>query len=762
MKHANFLLGVICFFAATTYGQQDNNWNFGRKAGLNFSTGRATAITNSAMTTMEGSASISDEDGQLLFYTNGIDVWNKNNQKMPHGTGLKGDQSSTQGTVIVPKPGSSTRYYIFAADKEGGANGLTYSEVDMAADNGKGDVIAFNAQLVTPVSEKVAAVYHANGKDIWVTTHHWGSNAFYSYLITASGVNTSPVISNTGLVIEGDALSGHYAGWMAVSPDGKRLASANGLLAVELFDFDNATGIVSNAVTVKSPARCYGAEFSANSKLLYVTSDNALYQYKADADNVASTETEIAKLDVASSIKLAPDSKIYVVSKYLSTKMSVINRPDTEGTGCNFEADGLDLGEGQTFVGLPNFLIEPFYLLSIKAVVDCGESQVAFTATGTAPSESITWDFGDGNQSDEMNTIHTYAATGTYIVKAKAKSNKAVRFYTKQVTVVSAPVANKPEDMITCGTPQATAAFNFAEQNSAILGTQPADLFTVTYYTSSQDANAGTNALSVNYTNTSSPQTIYAKVKSATGDCFAITSFTITATPSPEVIMEDTYSFCENSFVVIEAPKGYDGYVWLYNNKVISGDYRISANKAGEYTLRVTRDNNGMFCNTTKVITVKESEKPVIKKIEVTDWTDRNNTIEIVMASAGDYEYSIDGTTWQESPLFENLEPGEYNITVRNSCGTAEGDALILMYPKYFTPNGDGYHDKWQVENAWKDHNVSVTVFDRYGQVLANFKGSSSGWDGTYNGATLPASDYWFVINRNNGKEYKGHFSLMR
>jgi len=765
MKHTHLLLVLVGLL--TTPGlraQQDNNWYFGQKAGLNFSTGRPIAITNSAMNTMEGSSSVSDENGQLLFYTNGITVWNRNNQQMPHGVGLLGDQSTTQGAIIIPKPDSSSHYYIFAADDAGGPNGLTYSEVDMAADNGKGDVIVKNTHLVSPVSEKITAIYNANGHDIWVTTHKWGNNAFYSYKVTASGVEPTPVISNVGLAIEGDDDSGHYAGWMTFSPDGKHLASASGLLAAELFDFDNATGIVSNAQIIKSPAKCYGAAFSANSKKLYLTSDNDLFQYDMTASNIAASQTQIATLDVASSLRLAPDSKIYVVSKYLATSMSVINNPDEAGVSCKFVANVIDLGGKQTFVGLPNFIVTPYYLLDIDAVKDCSDGQVSFTALGTLPNETVTWDFGDGSELTTFSVVHTYAQSGTYNVKAKAKNNKTVRYLSKDITISKAPVAHQPENMITCGTPEGTAVFNLADQNVTILGNQPKSAFKVDYYATQEDATAATNVLPLNYTNTTSPQTIYARVSVADGDCYAVTSFTITATPSPEVTMNDTYSFCEDSYIVIDAPEGFDAYVWLYNDKVVSNSNRVSVSKAGEYTLRVTKNYNGFFCNTTKTIQVQESAKPIIKNIEVSDMSEDNNSIEVVTVSTGDYEYSVDGSNYQDSPVFNNLKSGEYTVTVKdkNGCGMAEGETLILMYPKYFTPNGDGHHDKWQVENAWRDLNMSVTIFDRYGKIMAAFKGNSSGWDGTYNGNELPASDYWFVITRDNGKEYKGHFSMMR
>lgn len=764
MKQAQFLLGVFMMLTISVNAQQDNNWYFGRMAGLNFSTGRPVAITNSTMSTMEGSASISDMNGDILFYTDGIGVWNRYNQKMPHGTALLGDQSTTQAAVIVPKPGSQTHYYIFTADDAGGPNGLTYSEVDMLADNGKGDVVSLNVPLITPVTEKITAIYHANGNDIWITTHQWGGNAFYSFKVTSDGVSNVPVISNEGLVIEGADNSGHYAGWMSISPNGQKLASASGLYAVELFDFNNQTGKVSNAQVLKQPAKCYGVEFSPNSKLLYVTGDSALMQYKVTATDVPATQTVVGSIDVASSIKLGPDSKIYVINKYLSKALSVINNPNTEGTGCNFTMNSIDLGEKETMVGLPNFLISPYYVLEINAKNDCSDSEVAFEAIGTLDTESLIWDFGDGNQSTNAMAVHTYAATGTYTVKLKAKRETTIRYFSKQVTVLKAPVAEKPADMTTCGTPEGNGTFDLAQQNAAVLESQPADAFTVTYYASQLNADAGTNPLPSVYTNTSNPQTVYARISRNNGVCYDTSSFTLSVAPTPVLDMEDNYSFCEDSYVVLTAPQGFDSYTWTYNNKTETGTYQRSVSKPGIYTLTVTKATGSLVCDVTKVITVYESAKPLIRNIEVNDLSDTNNSITVVMASTGDYEYSIDGSTYQDEAVFDNLKAGEYSIIVRdkNGCGQDEGEALVLMYPKFFTPNGDGVHDKWQVKNAWLAPDTSITIFDRYGKILSSFKGNNSGWDGTFNGNQLPASDYWFVITRRNGKEYKGHFSMLR
>jgi gliding motility-associated-like protein len=289
-------------------------------------------------------------------------------------------------------------------------------------------------------------------------------------------------------------------------------------------------------------------------------------------------------------------------------------------------------------------------------------------------------------------------------------------------------------------------------------------MFTISYYTSQANADAGTNPLPTVYTNTENPQTIYARITRNNGICYDTTSFALSVAPSPVLNMEDSYSFCEDSYIVLTAPQGFDSYNWTFNGKTETGTYQRIVRKPGIYTLIVTKATGSIICDVTKTITVYESDKPEIRDIEVNDWTDTNNSIKVITATSGNYEYSIDGNNYQEEPLFENLGPGQYTVTVRdkNGCGQAEGEAVLLMYPKFFTPNGDGVHDKWQVKHAWFAPNVVVTIVDRYGKVITSFKGNSSGWDGTLNGTQLPASDYWFVITRSNGKDYRGHFSMMR
>ena len=141
---------------------QNWNWYFGNHAALNFSSGSPVAVAGSAMDAEEGSASISDSNGNLLFYTNGISVWNRNNIQMPNGSGLLGDNSSTQSALIIPHPDSTNIYYIFTSAIGGNPNGYNYSEVDMTLDSARGDITVKNIHLFDSSSEKLTAIKNCN------------------------------------------------------------------------------------------------------------------------------------------------------------------------------------------------------------------------------------------------------------------------------------------------------------------------------------------------------------------------------------------------------------------------------------------------------------------------------------------------------------------------------------------------------------------------------------------------------------------------
>lgn len=343
-----------------------DKWYFGNKAGIDFTSGTATAINTSEMAAGEGSASISDPvTGALLFYTDGINVWNSSNTIMPNGTGLLGGLSSTQAALIVPVPENSDQYYIFTTDQIGGTEGLRYSIVDMSLDGGNGNVTTKNILLHTPVAEKITAVQDHGTPNYWLVSHGFGNNSFYAFKITASEIEEA-VVSNVGIVHSDDIIQNSY-GQLKFNPCGDKLALAAGYLdKVELFDFNIITGEVTNAQTLSYSDHVFGVEFSQNGDVLYVSTyeENAtLMQYDltaADLPTMLSTAQIVSTSADIYPLQRGPDGKIYVCRSF-SQYVGVIHQPDNFGSvACNYIEMGLDLDPGflglNSGIGLPNFV----------------------------------------------------------------------------------------------------------------------------------------------------------------------------------------------------------------------------------------------------------------------------------------------------------------------------------------------------------------------------------------------------------------------
>lgn len=318
------------------------NWMFGVKARINFNGSSPIASAESVMSTSEGSASISDSNGNLLFYTDGIKVWDRAHHQMPNGFGLTGNISSTQAALIVPC--SCSKYFIFTtgAFEDNFNGGFRYSVVDLAENGGFGDVLAQskNTMLVARASEKVAGVSDGNG-GYWVVAHGVGDNRFYSYHISAGSncaLNAAPIISQVGAIYTNI----WAVGQMKISPDGNRLAAAlhgGKGTALELFRFDVITGIVSDLAdttvrdTDASNGFFYGVEFSPNSQALYasvVHNLNTIYRYDITS-NTLSDRAPIFSLGegyyVLGALQLAPDGKIYAARDGRDF-LNVVNSPN--------------------------------------------------------------------------------------------------------------------------------------------------------------------------------------------------------------------------------------------------------------------------------------------------------------------------------------------------------------------------------------------------------------------------------------------------
>ncbi|MEL1244099.1 T9SS type B sorting domain-containing protein [Flavobacterium sp. DGU11] len=552
---------LLLLFSLSVFAQKEaNNWFFGRLAGIRFlDDGSVVALSGSQIDTNEGCSAISDADGNLLFYTDGRNVWDRNHVKMPNGnynagTGLMGDPSSTQSGIIVPKKGDPNTYYIFTVDEphhenaqvypaqfnsiysdtnlgvpetdDGFNNGLNYSVVDLSVtgSNGSiGDVVTRNRHLITydptvlneikyKCSEKITAVKNNTGTGFWVVTQF--IDKFYSFFVDGAGVNETPVISQLDPVVNTDGYRRSAIGYLKAAPNGKKLAVAhnqrgtitggtaqNG--AVYLYDFNNSNGIVSNAVMVSNNSVPYGIEFSPQSKKLYVTYDatptvaGGLHQYNLEAADVGASDIFITALSTnATALQLGPNGKIYRAVNGASF-LDVVNAPDENGLACNFQDNAVSLGSGRIAIfGLPPFITSLFSANVLIANACLGDTtEFSLNAAGTF--QTVSWDFGDSAApSSELAPTHVYASPGDYNVIATITNQGDVYTIVEDVTIYAIPVANTAPAINECDPENdGVEVFNLAANNASILGTQIATTFEVKYFASQENADANTNAL---------------------------------------------------------------------------------------------------------------------------------------------------------------------------------------------------------------------------------------------------------------------------
>ncbi|MBU3821628.1 T9SS type B sorting domain-containing protein [Flavobacteriaceae bacterium XHP0103] len=250
------------------------------------------------------------------------------------------------------------------------------------------------------------------------------------------------------------------------------------------------------------------------------------------------------------------------------------------------------------------------------------------------------------------------------------------------------------------------------------------------------------------------------------GQCANSVNLTITVNPTVEPSFNNIPSFvCENSgdFILPTISN---------NSPAITGTWSpsfVDSDVLGTVNYVFTPDAGQCASTTTMDITVKPSNNLIDFQWTVTEAFSENQVITISATQPGDYLYQLDSGSFQTSPVFENVSYGEHTVTVRDPDGCSppitKGGIYVVDYPKFFTPNGDGQNDIWNISSLMNDVYAKILVFNRYGKLLKEIRPNGAGWNGSYNGKPMPADDYWFVIYYEEGnvaKNFRSHFSLKR
>jgi hypothetical protein len=371
------LLFILFFNNHLLFAQKENNiWMMSfelpnHNSGIDFNSGSPdTFAVYRDLSMFLTNASICDTNGQLLFYTNGCRINNRNhdtlfnsdgfnpgwltNYYQPDGMGLP------QGMFVIPKPGNYGQYYLFHESGElvlvdshlvSQPINLSYCIIDMALDSGRGGIVDSlkNIPIIndTLIYGRLTGVKHGNGRDWWVLAHRSDSDLYYTLLITPDTI-LGPFSQNIGSFHRWEKLTQQAV----FSPTGDKYAieltvdKQTLFNVIDLFDFDRCSGMLSNFRSITVPdsfSLALGCSFSPNGRYLYVSTSRNIYQYDTWIVNVDSTVKHVAEWDsFVSPAKtifyyhlLAPDGKIYITTVQASNVLHYINDPDQPDTLCN-------------------------------------------------------------------------------------------------------------------------------------------------------------------------------------------------------------------------------------------------------------------------------------------------------------------------------------------------------------------------------------------------------------------------------------------
>ncbi|MDG2431738.1 T9SS type B sorting domain-containing protein, partial [Flavobacterium sp.] len=359
------------------------------------------------------------------------------------------------------------------------------------------------------------------------------------------------------------------------------------------------------------------------------------------------------------------------------------------------------------------------------------------TVTGT----TIKWYDAAANGTLLSNTIllqngNTYYATQT------ENGCESVNRLAVQITLITTLPATNYEEILCDDLNDSKEIVNLSSYNTNLITSTAG--YSFSYYSTLAGAeNELANSKIVNPTTYKiflGTTTIYVRINSPTA-CYAVAVLKLTVVAKPIITIADTVPICANTSITINAGSDYDSYLWSTGETTPS----IVVTNPANLSVTVTKNYGTINCSSTKDFVVKKSTVATITSIETKDWTDNSNMITVYTTGTGDFEYTIDGDNYQNSNQFTNLLIGAYTVQVRdkNGCGTVADEVYLLMYPKFFTPNGDNFNDTWSIRFSENEPQLSVKIFDRYGKLIASLKQNES-WNGTYNGQLVPSTDYWF------------------
>ncbi len=687
------------------YGLQDqrsNIWYFGQNAGIDFNQQPPVALDNSIMVAQEGCVAISDQNGQILFYTDGSSVYVEDPVTLVHSeiaTNIGGDPDATQSVLATQFPTDQTLWYIFTNQAVHGTNTyeLKYSVFDLKANNGTGGIIEQDVTLFTKGTERLTS----DGN--WVLMHEYGNNTFRAYPILQTGIG-APVLSTVGEV-HATSIERNGHGYMKLSSDGARLAVAlsnsDAENFIEVFSFDNMTGDIADYRQIDLGAdgasgQVYGLEFSPGGNKLFATVKNPgggsqLFEYRADSLDRLFFRQVIADAAELGAIQTGPDGQVYVAINN-SANLGTIQPNEDTLLLSGYTPAGFALAAGtQSQLGLPNFVqsqatqtAQASFTTSAPA---CVNTPVQFTAVPTSIIDEFEWSFGDGNTSTMQNPTHTYTTAGTFTVGLRVfnRCQDPIALLSEDITIDPNPP-----------TPENLAVEVLCQGSVTLTALSTPDPTLTTMWSTGETTNSITVTQQGNYTVT---------LTNAGGCTSTMTTFVGDGTPAFTLGADQTV--CQNAFVTALNTNlvGNFAFQWFINGadqNTNQPTLAVDTSVPGVFTyVAVATDQTPGFGNCvardTVEITVLAEPSANITPTDATVCGANDGEISIDLPTAGSFSFSIAGPTPSNGMNITGpttittgtvLTPGTYTVTITDEVtGCTNVSTQTIQDPPVFTIN---------------------------------------------------------------------------
>jgi gliding motility-associated-like protein len=744
--------------------QEGGKWYFGANAGLDFTGGSPQPLTDGKVNTPEGVSTMSNSKGELLFYSDGVTVFNRDGEEMECSSNdcgpLKGSPNSTQSVLIVPQPtcrGCEYLFNVFTTTEINGQKTLTVSTVDMRRENGKGAIIELNTVLQDSTTERLASSRNDADSTYWVISHDYGSNQFRVFHATTGGLVESGVYG-VGMSHDTPAMAQGYMKLSSVdtTTGERRLAVVIGgppTNYVELFHFNDETGAITYDRTIDlgpAPPTAYGVEFSPDGSKMYVsyqgdgTAKSYLDQFTlASGDSLLIAESKI-RIDSSDTqkfgaLQIATDGRIYMAVEG-SDYLAVIANPDQESiTLMEYEREGINLGGKKSTLGLPNMVqnyTEPQDGPGFSADGFCTGEPTMFQASPLCDpiEDTYFWDFGDGGfaSGKETQQEHIYTQPGIYTVKLTASNQCMDTTFVQQIEIFETPAPfSLGDDQDVCR--------NFVKLEISSRASN--------YLWEYRGRVVSTDSV---YHATQTGRYIAYAFNGPPGlACFQSDTIELTIRRPPAFSLGPDVAMCENDSAVLSAP----GLTWREFEWSTGESTRdITVRQAGTYFVEV-KNANDCYNSDTLEVTLRPSPILDMPSEYVLCIGDANVSVTLDARGRGEltYYWPATGDSTQTTVV---TDIGRYTVTATDTAGcTTDGTTEVidkceprLFVPEAFSPNGDGTNDKLEVFGKYFN-NYSIRVFSRWGEVIFASNNVDEPWDGSYRGEMVQPGVYAYIVS---------------